>query len=111
MDGEELVSQVDFEKGGGLVPVVVQDARTGEVLMLAYTNREALEKTLETGRAHFWSRSRGKLWLKGETSGNYMWVKQVLLDCDGDALIYQVEPAGPACHTGNRTCFYRSTKL
>jgi phosphoribosyl-ATP pyrophosphohydrolase/phosphoribosyl-AMP cyclohydrolase len=91
---------------GGLVPVVVQDADTGEVLMLAYASREAVEKTIETGEAHYYSRSRGELWRKGATSGNTQKVTEVRLDCDGDALLYRVEPAGPACHTGERSCFF-----
>ena len=90
----------------GLVPVVAQDAATGDVLTLAYANREAVEKTLATGEAHFYSRSRGELWRKGATSGNTQRVVEVRLDCDGDALLYRVEPRGPACHTGERTCFF-----
>jgi phosphoribosyl-ATP pyrophosphohydrolase/phosphoribosyl-AMP cyclohydrolase len=90
----------------GLVPVVAQDASTGEVLMLAYANRKAVEKTIETGEAHYHSRSRGELWRKGETSGNTQRVVEVRLDCDGDALLYRVEPAGPACHTGENSCFF-----
>ena len=90
----------------GLVPCVMQDARTGEVLTLAYMNEEALERTRETGEMHFWSRSRGELWHKGETSGNVMRLKALRVDCDGDALLALVEPAGPACHTGERTCFH-----
>jgi len=90
----------------GLVPVVTQDANTGEVLMLAYANSEAVEKTRETGDAHYYSRSRGELWRKGATSGNTQRVVEVRLDCDGDALLYRVEPAGPACHTGERSCFF-----
>ncbi len=92
--------------GDGLVPVVAQDAATGDVLTLAYANREALEKTLATGEAHFFSRSRRELWRKGATSGNTQRVVEVRLDCDGDALLYRVEPRGPACHTGERTCFF-----
>jgi phosphoribosyl-ATP pyrophosphohydrolase/phosphoribosyl-AMP cyclohydrolase len=88
------------------VPVVAQDASTGDVLTLAYANREAVEKTLATGEAHFYSRSRGELWRKGETSGNTQRVVEVRLDCDGDALLYKVEPRGPACHTGESTCFF-----
>ncbi|GAA5335897.1 MULTISPECIES: bifunctional phosphoribosyl-AMP cyclohydrolase/phosphoribosyl-ATP diphosphatase HisIE [Thermus] len=91
----------------GLVPVVVQDARTGEVLTLAYANREALEETLRTRRSTFYSRSRQALWRKGETSGHYQEVVEVLLDCDGDAVVYKVLPQGPACHTGERSCFHR----
>jgi phosphoribosyl-AMP cyclohydrolase / phosphoribosyl-ATP pyrophosphohydrolase len=89
----------------GLVPVVVQDAASGDVLMVAYANREALERTAQTGLAHFWSRSRGALWRKGETSGHEMRVREVRADCDRDALLMVVDPAGPACHTGARTCF------
>lgn len=91
----------------GLVPCVMQDAGTGEVLTLAYMNQEALARTRETGEIHFWSRSRRKLWRKGETSGNTMRVRALRYDCDEDALLALVEPAGPACHTGERTCFYR----
>jgi phosphoribosyl-AMP cyclohydrolase / phosphoribosyl-ATP pyrophosphohydrolase len=91
----------------GLVPCVVQDARTGEVLTLAYMNEEALARTRETGEVHFWSRSRGELWRKGETSGNVMRLRALRYDCDEDALLALVDPAGPACHTGERTCFYR----
>ena len=90
----------------GLVPVVVQDWRTGEVLTLAYANAEAVRRTRETGQLHLWSRSRQELWHKGATSGNYQAVRALRLDCDGDALLALVEPAGPACHTGARTCFH-----
>ncbi len=91
----------------GLVPVVIQDWASGEVLTLAYANAEAVAKTRETGELHLWSRSRGELWHKGATSGNTQAVKALRLDCDGDALLALVEPAGPACHTGERTCFFR----
>ena len=91
----------------GLLAAIVQDAATGEVLMFAFMNAEALAKTRETGLAHFWSRSRASLWLKGETSGNLLHVEQVLVDCDQDALVLKVRPVGPACHTGQRSCFYR----
>ncbi len=90
----------------GLVPCVVQDASSGEVLTLAYMNAEALERTRATGEMHFFSRSRGELWHKGETSGNTQRVRALRLDCDGDALVALVDPAGPACHTGERTCFH-----
>ena len=90
----------------GLVPVVVQDWRTGEVLTLAYANAEAVARTLETGELHLWSRSRAELWHKGATSGNTQRVRALRMDCDGDALLALVEPAGPACHTGERTCFH-----
>ena len=91
----------------GLVPVVTIDVSDGTVLMLAYADVEALSKTLETGLACYFSRSRSRLWVKGETSGHTQHVKRVLVDCDGDSLIYEVVPDGPACHTGNRSCFYR----
>jgi phosphoribosyl-AMP cyclohydrolase / phosphoribosyl-ATP pyrophosphohydrolase len=91
----------------GLVACIAQDSRTGEVLTLAYMNAEALERTLETGEMHFFSRSRQELWHKGETSGNVQRLRQLRYDCDGDALVALVEPVGPACHTGERSCFYR----
>ena len=94
--------------GNGLVPVVAQDAATGSVLTLAYANREAVEKTLDSGEAHYYSRSRSELWRKGATSGNTQKVVEVRLDCDGDALLYVVEPRGPACHTGEESCFFTS---
>jgi phosphoribosyl-AMP cyclohydrolase / phosphoribosyl-ATP pyrophosphohydrolase len=100
------VEEIAFD-ADGLVPCVVQDARTGEVLTLAYMNQEALTRTRETGEVHFWSRSRGELWRKGETSGNVMRLRGLRYDCDKDALLALVDPAGPACHTGERTCFYR----
>jgi phosphoribosyl-AMP cyclohydrolase / phosphoribosyl-ATP pyrophosphohydrolase len=90
----------------GLVPVVIQDWRTGEVLTLAYANEEAIARTRETGELHLWSRSRNELWHKGATSGNTQKVRALRLDCDGDAVLALVEPAGPACHTGERTCFH-----
>lgn len=95
----------------GLVPVVAQDATSGEVLMLAYADAEAVEATLATGQAHYHSRSRGRLWRKGESSGNVQRVLEVRYDCDEDALLYRVEQTGPACHTGNRSCFYRAASL
>ncbi len=91
----------------GLVPCVAQDHASGEVLTLAYMNEEALKLTLDTGEMHFFSRSRGELWRKGESSGNVQRLRQLRYDCDGDALVALVEPAGPACHTGERSCFYR----
>jgi len=99
------LDEIRFDESG-LAPVVMQDARTGEVLTLAYASREAVEKTLESGEAHFYSRSRGALWRKGESSGNTQKVTEVRLDCDSDALLYKVRPDGPACHTGERSCFY-----
>ncbi|MEH3053449.1 MAG: bifunctional phosphoribosyl-AMP cyclohydrolase/phosphoribosyl-ATP diphosphatase HisIE [Patulibacter minatonensis] len=92
----------------GLVAVIAQDHATGEVLMFAYANAEAVRLTQETGELHLWSRSRGELWHKGATSGNILKVRDLRIDCDGDALLALVEPAGPACHTGERTCFYRA---
>ena len=92
----------------GLIPAIVQDADSGEVLMLAYMNPESLSLTLSTGETHFWSRSRRELWHKGETSGNVQRVVEMRVDCDEDTLLVRVHPAGPACHTGNQVCFYRS---
>ncbi len=103
---DNLVERLTFD-ARGLIPVIVQNARTAEVLMCAYANRDALAATFETGEAHFWSRSRRELWRKGATSGNTMAVREVRIDCDGDAVLYRVAPRGPACHTGNRSCFYR----
>ena len=99
--------KVDFEKGNGLVPAIVQDAISGEVLMLGYMNEESLQKTLETGLATYWSRSRNELWTKGETSGHYQHVQEIRIDCDEDTLLIKVIQDGAACHTGNRSCFYR----
>lgn len=99
--------KIDFKKGEGLVPVIIQDALTHEVLMLGYMNREAWRKTLREKKATFWSRSRRKLWLKGETSGHVQEVKEIYLDCDGDALLLKVDQiGGAACHTGYRSCFH-----
>ena len=100
--------ELDFDKGDGLIPVVAQDFETGDVLMLAYMNREAWLKTLETGKATYWSRSRESLWVKGETSGNVQLVKEILVDCDLDTLVLKVDQqGGAACHMGYRSCFYR----
>lgn len=97
-----------FDKGKGLLPAIVQDYETQEVLMLAYINELAWGKTLETGRAHYWSRSRNKLWLKGETSGHQQVIRNILVDCDEDTVVFQVEQlGGAACHTGHRSCFFR----
>jgi phosphoribosyl-AMP cyclohydrolase len=106
MTNEDLLKKLDFKKGNGLIPVVVQDATSKKVLMLAYANEEALEKTLKTGYAHYWSRSRQKLWMKGETSGHTQKIKRVVADCDYDTLLYVVDKKGPACHTGAETCFH-----
>lgn len=110
MTDEDLLKKLDFKKGNGLIPVVVQDAESKQVLMVAYANEEALAKTLSTGYAHYWSRSRGKLWMKGETSGHTQKIKSVLVDCDYDTLLYVVEQKGPACHTGKVTCFHKKLK-
>lgn len=99
---------LDFRKGDGLVPAIVQDYETGEVLMLAYVNQEAWERTLATGKAHFWSRSRRKLWLKGESSGHVQRVRAVQVDCDLDTVLFKVDQiGGAACHEGYPSCFYR----
>ena len=100
--------EIDFKKGEGLVPVIIQDAATNEVLMLGYMNRESWENTLETGKASFWSRSRRKLWIKGETSGHVQEVKEIYLDCDRDTVLLKVnQVGGAACHTGHRSCFHQ----
>ena len=104
MSEDNRLSAVRFGTDG-LVPVVTQESRSGDVLMVAYANRDALNRTLSTGLAHYFSRSRGTLWQKGETSGHVQRVTEVRLDCDGDAVLYRVEQTGPACHTGTRTCF------
>ena len=99
---------IDFKKTGGLIPAIVQDFETGEVLMLAYINKEAWEATLSTGKATYFSRSRQKLWIKGETSGNIQIVKEIMIDCDDDTVLFKVEQVGgAACHTGYKSCFYK----
>jgi len=110
MISSENISKSAFEPkfdGAGLLTAIAQDAASGEILMVAFMDAEALAATRETGFAHFHSRSRGRLWKKGETSGHVLAVKAILVDCDQDALVLKVEPAGPACHTGARTCFFR----
>jgi len=103
--------QLEFNKSGGLVPAIVQDNETGEVLMLAYMNQEAFDATLSTGKATYFSRSRQTLWVKGETSGNVQLVKEIRLDCDDDTLLIKVEQlGGAACHTGHRSCFYKKVE-
>ena len=92
----------------GLIPAIVQDSDTGEILMMAWMNAESIKRTVETGTTWFWSRSRQEFWNKGATSGNLQHVKEVLVDCDADVLLVKVKPDGPACHTGERTCFYRA---
>jgi len=104
------IDEIDFEKSGGIVPVIVQDANTKDVLTLAYSNKESLELAKKTGKSWFWSRSRNKLWMKGEESGNTQKIKEILVDCDFDAIIYLVEQSGPACHTGEKICFHHELK-
>lgn len=100
--------KLDFDKQGGLLPAICQDAETGEVLMLAYMNRESFEKTLETGKATYWSRTRQELWVKGLTSGNVQLVREIRIDCDDDTILLKVKQiGGAACHTGHRSCFHK----
>ncbi|MBI3596608.1 MAG: bifunctional phosphoribosyl-AMP cyclohydrolase/phosphoribosyl-ATP diphosphatase HisIE [Nitrospirae bacterium] len=106
---KRLPAGVKFN-GEGLIPAIVQDHRDNSILMMAYMSRESLDKTMRTGQVHFWSRSRKALWHKGATSGNYLNVKEIQIDCDGDTLLLRVEPDGPACHTGRRSCFFRTVK-
>jgi phosphoribosyl-ATP pyrophosphohydrolase/phosphoribosyl-AMP cyclohydrolase len=106
MTQKDLLSKLDFNKSNGLIPVIVQDAKTNAILMQAYANKEAVENTLKTKKATYWSRSRNELWVKGETSGHTQKVISVSTDCDYDSLLYVVEQTGPACHTGEYSCFY-----
>jgi phosphoribosyl-AMP cyclohydrolase len=101
---------LDFAKGDGLIPVVIQDDETNEVLMLAYVSEESLRRTVESGQVWFYSRSRRELWHKGATSGSFLNVRSILVDCDDDAILIRVQPLGPACHTGERTCFHRDLR-
>lgn len=114
MKMEELttvnIQSLKFNEETGLIPVVTQEVESREVLMVAYASREAVEKTLATGYAHYWSRSREALWMKGETSGNTQKVSRILVDCDYDTLLYLVNQKGVACHTGKRTCFHNELK-
>jgi phosphoribosyl-ATP pyrophosphohydrolase/phosphoribosyl-AMP cyclohydrolase len=103
--GPDPLQTLDWDKGAGLLPAIVQDAISGAVLMLGYMNRKALAATQATGRVTFWSRSKGRLWTKGETSGHFLEVKQIAADCDGDTLLIMAEPSGPACHRGTPTCW------
>jgi len=107
---EKTIDDIDFKKESGLIPVIVQDINTNEILTLAYANKESLQLTQKTRNSWFWSRSRKKLWMKGEESGNTQQVKKILVDCDFDAVIYLVEPSGPACHTGKKNCFHNSLR-
>jgi phosphoribosyl-ATP pyrophosphohydrolase/phosphoribosyl-AMP cyclohydrolase len=101
---------IDFEKGGGLVPAIIQDAKTKNVLMLGYMNQEAYDKTIKTGKVTFWSRSRNCLWTKGETSGNFLHLVDIMVDCDNDTLLVKATPDGPTCHTGTDTCWGEENK-
>jgi len=107
-DYTDFLENIDFSKLNGLVPVVTQDTENSEVLMLAFADYEAVKATLATGYAHYHSRSRNSLWKKGDTSGNLQKIVEIRVDCDDDTLLYIVQQTGPACHTGNRSCFYRS---
>jgi phosphoribosyl-AMP cyclohydrolase len=107
---QEFLPNLRFDTNG-LIPAIVQDTDSKEVLMMAYMNAESLRLTLERGETYFWSRSRSELWHKGETSGNIQKVDEILFDCDADTLLIRVKPMGPACHTGERTCFYRSLEV
>lgn len=103
-------TKLDFDKMGGLIPAIVQDSKTNEVLMLGFMNKEAWEKTLKISKVTFWSRTRNELWTKGETSGNFLNVKEIFIDCDDDTILIKAEPKGPTCHTGNKTCFFKEIK-
>lgn len=105
------ISSLKLDKKTDLITVIAQEANSKEVLMVAYANKEAIKKTLMTGYAHYWSRSRRRLWMKGETSGNTQKIKRILVDCDYDALLYLVEQKGNVCHTGKRTCFHNELKI
>jgi len=107
VSGQENKQKPDFAKGGGLIPAIAQDADTGEILMMAFMNEEALSKTLTSGEVHYWSRSRQELWHKGGTSGHVQKVKEIRLDCDGDVILVKIDQVGgAACHTGHRSCFH-----
>ncbi|MGL4991288.1 MAG: phosphoribosyl-AMP cyclohydrolase [Sarcina sp.] len=101
------INSIDFEKNKGLIPAVIQDYETLEVLMLGYMNKESLKKTIDTKKTYFFSRSRKKLWNKGETSGNFQIIKDIFVDCDNDTLLIKVKQLGVACHTGKKSCFYK----
>ena len=107
---DEFVAKVNFKKGNGLVPAIVQDTSNNKVLMQAYMNEEALRLTLTSGRVHFWSRTKARIWMKGEQSKHYSMVQNAILDCDDDAILFKVQQVGTACHTGEETCFYKPLK-
>lgn len=104
------IGSLKFDKNG-LIPSIIQDYKTGEVLMIAYMNKESIKRTLRSGKTCFWSRSRKQYWTKGETSGNFQFVKNIYYDCDKDALLIKIRQVGVACHTGNRSCFYRKIDI
>jgi len=104
---KDFIGELNFEKMNGLVPAIVQDVDTKEILMLGFMNKEAWEKTKELGKVTFWSRTRKKLWTKGETSGNYLEVKEMFMDCDDDSILIKAKPHGPTCHTGSTSCFFK----
>lgn len=104
---DNILDKIDFEKMDGLIPIITQDYKTGEILMLGFTSKEYLKKTLKEGKVTYWSRTRKKPWTKGETSGNFQIVKEVYLDCDNDSILIKVEQKGSVCHTGNKTCFFK----
>jgi len=109
-DIKAFIEKVNFEKGKGLVPAIVQDASNNNVLMQAYMNKEALRLTLASGKMHFWSRTKGRIWMKGEESKHYSLVQNAVLDCDNDAILFKVQQVGVVCHTGEETCFYKPLK-
>ncbi len=104
------MKDIDFKKGNGLVPTIIQDVNTLKVLMMGYMNEESLDETRKTGKVTFYSRSKERLWTKGETSGNFLFMKEIIPDCDGDTLLIKADPVGPACHTGADTCFNEENK-
>ncbi len=105
-----LLMKLDFEKMNGLIPAVIQDYKTNEVLMVGFMNKAAWDKTIKMNKVTFYSRTRKELWTKGETSGNYLLVKKIYVDCDNDTVLIKVEPKGPTCHTGSKTCFFKEVK-
>jgi phosphoribosyl-ATP pyrophosphohydrolase/phosphoribosyl-AMP cyclohydrolase len=107
---KSFIQKVDFKKGNGLVPAIIQDASTSRVLMQAYMNEEALRLTLASGKTHFWSRTKARIWMKGEESEHYSLVQNAFLDCDNDAILFKVQQVGPVCHTGEETCFFKPIK-
>lgn len=107
MKPETIIKKINFEKLKGLIPVITQDFKTGQVLMLGFMSKEALKKTLKEGKVTYWSRTRKKLWTKGESSGHFQLVKEIWLDCDNDTLLIKVKQIGSVCHTGHKTCFFQ----